>query len=205
MLRSSHQAAGAPLASRACGPWPIPVESVVSVAPPNSPAPNPDPPAPAPATPAATADARWSSVETRMRRLGNRPDALIEALHAVQEAYGFIDRGALRAIGEALSIPPSTVFGVATFYHYFELEPRGTHTCVVCTGTACYINGADAILGAIRGRLGVEPDQTTADGRLSLGTGRCFGSCSLAPAAIVDGQVLDRVTAAELVDRLERL
>jgi bidirectional [NiFe] hydrogenase diaphorase subunit len=154
---------------------------------------------------APSEDKRWATVETRMRRLGNRPDALIEALHAVQEAYGSIDRDALRAIGEALSIPPSKVFGVATFYHYFELEPRGAHTCVVCTGTACYINGADAILASIRERLGVMPDETTADGRLSLGTGRCFGSCSLAPAAIVDGQVLDRVRAGELVERLERL
>jgi len=150
-------------------------------------------------------DKRWSVVATRMRRLGNRPDALIEALHAAQEAYGSIDREALRRIGEALSVPPSKVFGVATFYHYFSLKPRGAHTCVVCTGTACYINGANDILAAIEARLGVTPDETTADGRLSLETGRCFGSCSLAPAAIVDGQVQDRVDAGDLVARLEQL
>jgi bidirectional [NiFe] hydrogenase diaphorase subunit len=154
---------------------------------------------------ASSDDERWEVVETRMRRLGNRPDALIEALHSVQETFGYIDRDALRAVGEALGIPPSKVFGVATFYHYFELEPRGAHTCVVCTGTACYINGAEAILGSIRDRFGVGPDETTDDGRLSLGTGRCFGSCSLAPAAIVDGQVLDRVVPDELVGRLEQL
>lgn len=150
-------------------------------------------------------DKRWEIVETRMRRLGNRPDALIEALHSAQEAFGFIDSDALRYIGESLSVPPSKVFGVATFYHYFTLKPRGEHTCVVCTGTACYINGALEMLASIRDALDVNPDETTADGKLSLLTGRCFGSCSLAPAAIVDGTVEGRVDAAELVKRLQAL
>ena len=150
-------------------------------------------------------DKRWEIVETRMRRLGNRPDALIEALHSAQEAFGFIDSDALRYIGESLSVPPSKVFGVATFYHYFTLKPRGEHTCVVCTGTACYINGALEMLASIRDALDVNPDETTADGKLSLLTGRCFGSCSLAPAAIVDGTVEGRVDTAELVKRLQAL
>ena len=150
-------------------------------------------------------DKRWRAVEDRMRRLGNRPDALIEALHATRQAFGYIDTDALHYIGETLSVPPSKVFGVATFYHYFALKPRGAHTCVVCTGTACYINGAEEILGAIRESLAVEPGQTTANGRLSLLTGRCFGSCSLAPAAIVDGEVQDRIKAPELVSQLEGL
>ena len=150
-------------------------------------------------------DKRWEIVATRMRRLGNRPDALIEALHSAQETFGFIDSDALRYIGESLSVPPSKVFGVATFYHYFTLKPRGEHTCVVCTGTACYINGALEMLASIRDALDVNPDETTADGKLSLLTGRCFGSCSLAPAAIVDGTVEGRVDTAELVKRLQAL
>jgi len=155
--------------------------------------------------PAPNDDKRWRKVETRMRRLGNRPDALIEALHAAQEAFGSIDEDALRYIGDSLSVPPSTVFGVATFYHYFTLEPRGEHTCVVCTGTACYINGALEVLASIRAALDVIPDETTADGKLSLLIGRCFGSCSLAPAAIVDGDVQARVDAGDLVRQLQAL
>lgn len=139
-----------------------------------------------------------------MRRLGSRRDALIEALHSVQEAFGFIDRPALHYLSDSLGIPPSTVFGVATFYHYFKLRPPGKHTVVVCTGTACYINGAAAIVDAIADRFALAPDETTADGNLSLHTGRCFGSCSLAPAAIVDGQVRDRVDAG-IVDELQAL
>lgn len=150
-------------------------------------------------------DERWAIVESRMRRLGNRPDALIEALHAVQEAFGYIDDDALRYVSESLAVPPSTAFGVATFYHHFKLSPPGEHTCVLCTGTACYINGATEILDLIRDRLGVGPNETTANGRLSLLTGRCFGSCSLAPAAIVDGEVEARVRPAEFVDRLADL
>lgn len=149
-------------------------------------------------------DERWQIVERRMRRLGSRRDALIEALHSVQEAFGFIDRPALHYLSDSLGIPPSTVFGVATFYHYFKLRPPGKHTVVVCTGTACYINGAAAIVDAIADRFALAPDETTADGNLSLQTGRCFGSCSLAPAAIVDGQVRDRVDAG-IVDELQAL
>ena len=158
------------------------------------------------AKPAAPSDdKRWRIVETRMRRLGNRPDALIEALHSAQEAFGYIDDDALRYVGETLSVPPSTVFGVATFYHHFTLKPQGEHTCVVCTGTACHISGADGILAAIATALRVKPRETTADGKVSLLTARCLGVCSLAPAAIVDGEVEGRVVPANLVARLAAL
>jgi len=152
-----------------------------------------------------TDDKRWKIVETRMRRLGNRRDALIEALHSAQEAFGYLDDDALRYVGDSLAVPPSTVFGVATFYHYFTLKPQGEHTCVVCTGTACYINGASDILSAIRANLGIRPKETTEDGRVSLLTARCLGACSLAPAVIVDNEVEGRVNAAAFAARLERL
>ena len=150
-------------------------------------------------------DKRWKIVETRMRRLGNQPDALVEALHSAQEAFGYLDGDALTYVGRTLSVPPSTVFGVATFYHYFTLKPAGEHTAVVCTGTACYINGASGILAAISDELGIGPKETTADGKVSLLTARCLGACSLAPAAIVDGEVQGRVDGPALVDRLQAL
>ena len=98
--------------------------------------------------PAPSDDKRWKIVETRMRRLGDRPPALIEALHAAQEAFGYLDTDALNYVGDTLGVPHSRVFGVATFYSFFTLKPQGEHTCVVCTGTACYINGAKDILPA---------------------------------------------------------
>lgn len=140
-----------------------------------------------------------------MRRLGNRPDALIEALHSAQEAFGYLDDDALAYIGETLHVPPSRVYGVATFYHYFTLKPHGEHTCVVCTGTACYINGARLNLAAIQAELDVKPRQTTADGQLSLLTARCLGACSLAPVATIDGVVEGRVSPQDFVAKLKTL
>jgi bidirectional [NiFe] hydrogenase diaphorase subunit len=150
-------------------------------------------------------DKRWKIVETRMRRLGDRPAALIEALHACQEAFGYLDPDALTYVGDTLGVPHSRVYGVATFYSYFTLKPAGEHTCVVCTGTACYINGAKEILASLDGRLGIRPKETTADGKVSLLTARCLGACSLAPAVIVDGEVRGKVGAHELVARLEAM
>ena len=150
-------------------------------------------------------DKRWKIVETRMRRMGDRPAALIEALHAAQEAFGYLDEDALHYVGDTLGVPHSRVYGVATFYSFFTLKPHGEHTCVVCTGTACYINGAREILAALERNLGVRPRQTTADGRLSVLTARCLGACSLAPAAIVDGEVEGKVDAGALVARLEAM
>jgi bidirectional [NiFe] hydrogenase diaphorase subunit len=158
------------------------------------------------AMPAAPSeDRRWRIVDTRMHRLGARPDALIEVLHSVQEAFGYLDTDALAYVGAALGVPLSKVYGVATFYSFFTLKPQGEHACVVCTGTACYINGAGGIVAAIRQRLGVGPGETTSDGRLSLLTARCLGSCSLAPAMVLDGQVHGKLVPDAVVARLEAL
>jgi bidirectional [NiFe] hydrogenase diaphorase subunit len=150
-------------------------------------------------------DKRWKIVETRMRRLGDRPEALIEALHAAQEAFGYLDADALHFVGDTLGVPHSRVFGVATFYSFFTLKPQGQHTCVVCTGTACYINGAKEILESLETELKVRPKETTADGKISVLTARCIGACSLAPAVIVDGEAHGKVRASELVAQLEAM
>jgi len=150
-------------------------------------------------------DKRWKIVETRMRRMGDRPAALIEALHATQEAFGYLDTDALNFVGDTLGVPHSRVYGVATFYSFFTLKPQGLHTCVVCTGTACYINGAKQILSGLESGLHVKPKQTTEDGKVSILTARCVGSCSLAPAVIVDGEVKGKVKVDELVAELEAM
>ena len=141
-----------------------------------------------------TDDKRWKIVATRMRRMGDRPEALIEALHAAQEAFGFLDTDALQFVGDTLGVPHSRVFGVATFYSYFTLKPQGEHTCVVCTGTACYVKGADRVLAAVEQRARVKAGETTADNKLSLLTARCIGACGIAPAVVYDGTVTPRQT-----------
>jgi bidirectional [NiFe] hydrogenase diaphorase subunit len=150
-------------------------------------------------------DKRWKIVETRMRRMGDRPAALIEALHSAQEAFGYLDEDALHYVGDTLGVPHSRVYGVATFYSFFTLKPQGEHTCVVCTGTACYINGASEILSQVDARFHIKPKETTPDRKLSLLTARCLGACSLAPAVIVDGAVKGKVQAGDLIAQLEAM
>jgi bidirectional [NiFe] hydrogenase diaphorase subunit len=147
-------------------------------------------------------DRRWRLVDATMRRHGRQPHALIESLHTVQESFGYLDMEALRYVAASLRVPLSQIYGVATFYHFFNLKPQGTHTCVVCLGTACYIKGAAGIIAAIAQAMHVKPGETTADGAMSLLTARCLGSCGLAPAVVFDGEVAGKITEAQVLDRI---
>jgi bidirectional [NiFe] hydrogenase diaphorase subunit len=138
-----------------------------------------------------------------MRKNGYAPDALIETLHTVQSAFGYLDDTALRFVAHELHIPPSKVYGVATFYHAFTLKPEGHHRCIVCQGTACYVKGSQAILQAITKAHHITPGETTEDGEISLLTARCLGSCSLAPAAIMDENVVGNLTPERVLAALE--
>jgi bidirectional [NiFe] hydrogenase diaphorase subunit len=157
----------------------------------------------APSKPSApSSDRRWKLVDSAMRRNGYSSHALIETLHQVQGAFGYLDVTAMNYVAQSLNVPPSKVYGVATFYHLFTLKPPGRHSCVVCTGTACYIKGAQALLQAIGERFGASEGQTTPDGALSLLGARCLGACGLAPAVVLDGDVLGNQTAEQLLRRL---
>jgi len=154
---------------------------------------------------AASKDKRRKLVDATMRRFGHSSYALIETLHTVQEAYGYLDDENLEYVSEALRVPLSKIYGVATFYHFFTLKPQGEHTAVLCTGTACYIKGVPAILSAIKENFGVEDGDTTEDNRLSMLTARCIGSCGLAPAMVLDGEIAGQVTPEIVVDRIGRM
>jgi bidirectional [NiFe] hydrogenase diaphorase subunit len=146
-------------------------------------------------------DKRWRVVDATMRRHGYAPSALIEALHAIQQAFGYLDDPSLAYVARSLRVPYAKVYGVATFYHFFSLKPQGEHTCVVCTGTACYIKGSGTLLDAISKAFDVAPGGTTADGMLSVLIARCLGACGLAPAAVFDGEVAGKLTPESIVER----
>jgi bidirectional [NiFe] hydrogenase diaphorase subunit len=150
-------------------------------------------------------DKRWKLVNATMRRNGYAGHALIETLHSVQDAFGFLDEGSLRFVAASLDLPLSKVYGVATFYHLFTLKPKGRHACVVCTGTACYIKGAGALVERLQEHYGINPGETTEDDRLSLLTARCVGACGLAPAIVIDGDVLGKLDSESLISKLEEL
>lgn len=151
-------------------------------------------------------DERFAMIDSALKRARFAQDHLIEILHVAQEVFGYISEDVLRYVGAALRLPPSRVYGVATFYHLFTFDPPGDHTCTVCTGTACYVKGADDIVAAVQARYGIAAGQTTADGRLTLSTARCLGSCGLAPVAVLDGEVRGHLDAdavvAEIRDNL---
>jgi bidirectional [NiFe] hydrogenase diaphorase subunit len=147
-------------------------------------------------------DKRWRIVNAAMRRHGHQSHALIETLHAVQESFGYLEKPALRYVAAALRVPLSRVYGVATFYHFFCLKPQGEHACVVCLGTACYIKGAASIIAAVQQKAGIKPGETTTNGKLSLLSARCLGSCSLAPAVVFDGEVAGKLTVPQVLARI---
>ncbi len=150
-------------------------------------------------------DPRLKLVERAMKRLQYQPDALIEVLHTAQEAYGYLSRELLAFVAAKLKLPESQVFGVATFYHFFTLRPKGEHSCIVCTGTACYVKGAGDILARLEQVTGIQAGQTTADGKLSLGKARCLGNCSLAPMLTVDDLVHGPENPDSAVEKLGRV
>ncbi|MCZ7667258.1 MAG: bidirectional hydrogenase complex protein HoxE [Chloroflexi bacterium] len=150
-------------------------------------------------------DNRWKIVQGTMRRNGYQRHSLIETLHTVQESFGFLDEESLHFVAKSLRVPLSRVYGVSTFYHLFSLKPAGKHTCVTCTGTACYIKGAPNLLKTIEEKYGIKPEETTKDGTLSLLTARCVGSCSLGPVALIDGEVAGKLTAEQLIERLQEV
>lgn len=148
-------------------------------------------------------DKRWRIVQATMQRNGFERDGLIETLHTVQESFGYLDDDSLRYVAASLNAPLSQVYGVSTFYHLFTLKPAGQHTCVVCLGTACYIKGVPLLLKEIENHYGIKPGQTTPDGRLSLMSARCLGSCGLAPVAVFDGEISGKVDVEQVIDRLQ--
>jgi NADH-quinone oxidoreductase subunit E len=110
---------------------------------------------------------------------------LVEALHATQEAYGYLPRVALENIADEMHLPFSRVFGVASFYGQFRLRPVGKHVISVCTGTACHVAGAPLIAEALSQELEIPVGGTTLDGLFTLQTVNCIGACALAPAVRV--------------------
>lgn len=152
---------------------------------------------------APSQDKRWKLVDATMRRIGKSSRSLIETLHTVQEAFGYIDEEALRYVAMSLHVPLSSAYGVATFYHFFTLKPAGKHTCVICLGTACYIKGSQQLLQTVQNNLHVQPGETTSDGQVSLLTARCLGSCGLAPAVVYDQEVAGKVDPESLRAKLQ--
>lgn len=148
-------------------------------------------------------DKRLKILSAHIKRYQYQQDALIEILHQAQELFGYLETDVLIYIAHALKLPPSRVYGVATFYHLFSLAPSGLHTCVVCTGTACYVKGAQAILTSLEESIDLRPGETSRDGQVSLQTARCLGACGIAPAVVFDKTVIGYQTPELVLDHIK--
>ena len=133
-----------------------------------------------------------------------QPGATMPVLQAAQEIFGYLPEEVQIMVAEGLDIPLTEVYGVASFYAQFTLNPKGKYQISLCLGTACYVKGASDILEAVQQRLGIKPGSITPDGKFSLDACRCIGACGLAPAMMVDDEVYKQVTPAKLRGILAR-
>ncbi len=152
--------------------------------------------------PHPSGDNRFKLLDRAITKHQANGDALIEILHAAQGIFGFLEHDLLIYISRALRLPPSRVYGVATFYHFFRMKPSGEHVFVLCTGTACYVKGAAEIQKAVEHQCGCKFGETTKDGKISLVSARCVGSCGLAPVAVLDNTVAGKLTPEESAKRV---
>jgi formate dehydrogenase subunit gamma len=127
--------------------------------------------------------------------LKGRPGPLIEILHAIQAALGYVPEGAIPLVAEELNLSRAEVHGVVTFYHYFRRTPPGKHVVSLCQAEACQSMGAEGLTEHAKRKLGVDFHETTADGRFSLEPIYCLGNCACSPAAMVDGRLYGRLNA----------
>lgn len=129
------------------------------------------------------------------------PGELVNVLHDLQAEWHYLPEAALRQVAQHLAVPRAQLFGVATFYQGFHTEPRGEHTCTVCTGTACHVRGAPRLLEQLERDTGVASGGTAPDLSLSVEEVSCVGACAIGPLVIVDGGFHGHMTA----DKLSRL
>ena len=132
------------------------------------------------------------------------PNDLVPILQEVQKAYGYLPKSILMAVSDRTGISASQIYGVATFYEQFYLEPHGRHTIRCCRGTACHVRGSTNIINAITLALGIEPNETTEDMRYTFETVACLGTCFLAPVMMINNDYYGHLTARKIKSILER-
>lgn len=129
---------------------------------------------------------------------------LIAVLHKAQELYGYLPEDVIDVVAVEMDIPTAHIWGVATFYHYFNLTPQGQHRISVCLGTACYVKGAAQLVETLKQQLKVEMGETTEDGLFTLQPARCLGACGLAPVVMIDDTIYGELTPKKMSDVLNK-
>ena len=148
-----------------------------------------------------------SKLDEIIRAYDGKKSNLIAILQKVQETYRYLPEEAMIYIGTKIEgLSPATVFGVATFYAQFSLEPKGKYEIKVCDGTACHVRGSMPVLNAIRAKLNIPTGQLTSDnGLFSLETVSCLGACGLAPVVVINDKVYPQMTSDAITIVLDTL
>ena len=133
----------------------------------------------------------------------NREGELINVLHKCQSTFGYLPAEVQEVIAEKMKIPAAKVYGVVTFYSFFTMIPKGKYPISICTGTACYVRGAETVLAEFKKELDIEVGETSGDGNFSLSCLRCVGACGLAPVVLVGDKTYGRVAPDDVKDIIE--
>ncbi len=134
------------------------------------------------------------------RSFNNNPDELINVLHKTQSTFGYLPAEIQEVVAKELCIAVARVYGVVTFYSFFSMVPKGKHPISICTGTACYVRGAENVLSEFKKELDIDVGETTADGKFSISCLRCVGACGLAPVVLVGEKTYGRVSPEMVKD-----
>jgi NADH:ubiquinone oxidoreductase subunit E len=148
-------------------------------------------------------DEMWTRIDEIVQT--NRPIAgsIITALRECQNVVGYLPVELLDYISTGLNLPPSDVYGVASFYALFSMEPKGRHTIKLCLGTACYVKGIKEVMNRIENQYDVKEGGTTKDRRFSLEGVRCLGACGLAPVMVIGSDTQGDISSDKIIDVLE--
>lgn len=141
---------------------------------------------------------KFLALDKAIQRHKGEPGALMPVLQEAQNIFGYVPKEVQQHIAEGLGVTLAEVYGVATFYAQFSLEPKGQYVIGVCLGTACYVKGSQKVLDRLSEELKIPVGKTTADGTFTLNATRCLGACGLAPVMMVNDEVYGRLTPDEV-------
>jgi NADH-quinone oxidoreductase E subunit len=148
--------------------------------------------------------AKYAELEAYISENKDMDGALIPVMQKAQELFGYLSLETMELISERLDVPVAEIYGVATFYALFSLTPKGEYVISVCTGTACYVKGAQLVLDEVKNQLGIGSGETTKDGKFSIQDTRCLGCCGLAPVMMINNDVYGRLEPADVKDILAK-
>jgi NADH-quinone oxidoreductase subunit E len=146
-----------------------------------------------------------TAVDALVEKQKGKGRGLIELLQDVSEHYHYLPPEALQRISQLMNVPPSRLYSIATFYQDFKLKPQGKHRLVICTGTACHVKGAAAIVDVLCRELNLKPGETTQDGKITLSTVNCIGLCGVGPVATLDGKYLSELTPEKALELVKQI